>query len=274
MKRFKLLAALMVGTVLAASIPAANAFDSSGPGKAEHFTPEEAGTWSKEIERELASRGARVAIVFRSGRPRDALPDGISYTHGSFWVYQPIESEGRRINGYVSYNLFHGDGDELKKTQSYLATDFPFDFVSASVVDDVAIIVPTPEMQRRILAIMASDDYEKLNRGEYSLIANPADAKYQNCNEFMLDVIAAAAWETFDYPQLKANLKAHFRPSEIDAGPLMKIFGPLADERLRMGDQRGTIQTVTYESMADFMIRFNLAEDAYVFRRTEAPLTN
>lgn len=262
-----LVGAAMVGAALAASAPVAQAFGSSAPSAAEYYSPEDAAAFSKAIEKELAAKGARVAIVFRSGRTRDALPDGVRYTHGSFWVFQPIDTPEGRVNGYVSHNLFHGDGDDLKKTESYLATDFPFQFVSASVVDDVAIIIPTPEMQRRILGLMVSGDYETLNRGQYSLIANPHDPKYQNCNEFMLDVVASAAWETDDYLQLKSNLKAYYEPTEIDAGPLAKIFGPIADERLRMGDHRGDIETVTFSSMGQFMVEYGLADAAYVFQR-------
>ncbi len=236
---------------------------------ADYLTPEDAAAFSKDIERELAARGARVAIVFRSGRDRSDLPDGVRYTHGSFWVYQPIDTEAGRINGYVSHNLFHGDGTTLAKTRSYLATDFPFEFVAASKVDDVAIIIPTPEMQRRILTMMVSGEYDALNLGEYSLIANPADPTFQNCNEFMLDVVAAAAWETRDYMQIKSNLNAWFKPTVINAGPLMRIFGPLADERLRTDDQRGAIRTVTYASLSAFMLDFGLAEESFVMTRSQ-----
>jgi hypothetical protein len=262
-----LLATVLAGAAIAAPAPAASAFGSSAPGEADYYSPEDAAAFSKAIEKELAARGARVAMVFRSGRTRDALPDGVRYTHGSFWVYQPIETPEGRINGYVSHNLFHGDGDELTKRESYLATDFPFQFVSASVVDDVAIIIPTPEMQRRILTFMASPDYAAMNKGTYSLIANPHDPQYQNCNEFMLDVVAASAWETNDYLQIKSNLREHYEPTEIDAGPLAKIFGPLADERLRMNDHRGDIETVTFQSMGNFMVEYGLADEAYVFQR-------
>lgn len=267
----RILAACLVGSALLTATPVASAFDSSAPAPADHLLPEQAAAFSKEVEKALAERGARVALVFRAGRPRDQLPDGINYTHGAFWVFQPVDTPDRgRINGYVAYNLFHGDGEDLPRTQSYLATDFPFDFVSASRVDDVAIIIPTPEMQRRILAIMASPDYEALHVEAYSLISNAGDPQFQNCNEFMLDVIAAAAWQTRDYAQLKANLKAHFAGSTIEAGPLMRIFGPMADERLRMDDQSGVIRTVTFESLAEFMLRHGYASEAFVLTRSGA----
>ena len=253
-------------TLVIASSPAA-AQDSSQSGVATgHFAPEEAAGFSKQIETALAERDARVAIVFRTGRSRDRLPDGVSFTHGAFWVYQPIRTAtGDIMRGYVTYNLFHGDGETLPRTQSYLETEFPYAFTVASAVDDVGVIVPTPEMQRRILSVMASDTYADLHVPDYSLISNPADGRYQNCTEFLLDVVSAAAWETDDPAQIKANLGAHFEPTEISAGPLGRLFGPLADERLRLADHSGApVRTATFSSLSGFMLEHGLADESFL----------
>src|SRR5262245_64740219 len=94
---------------------------SAAAGAGSFLTAEEAAVFSKQVERDLAAKGARLAIVFRTGRARSELPDGISYTHGAFWVYSPIQLEdGRNISGYAVYNLYHGDGEKLAKDKSYL----------------------------------------------------------------------------------------------------------------------------------------------------------
>jgi hypothetical protein len=238
---------------------------SGGSVFSERYTPEEAATFSKSIEKTLGEKGARVAIVFRTGRTRDKLPEGVEYTHGGFWVYQAIETEsGELIRGYVGHNLFHGDGETLPKTQSYLATDFPFEFVGASAVDDLAVIIPTPALQRRILSMMADGRYEALHDPDYSLIASPFDDRYQNCNEFMLDVIAGALWDTTDYAQIKANLIEHFNASRLKAGVFARLFGPLADERLKLADHRGKpVYTVTYRSLSQFMLDNGFATESF-----------
>ena len=240
----------------------------SGSGEAtvsKRFSPEAAADFSKEIEKVLAAKSARVAIVFRTGSKRDKLPDGIEYTHGAFWVYQPIQrADGSIMRGYVAWNLFHGDGESRPKTQSYLATDFPFEFVGASAVDDLAVIIPTPEIQRRVLTMMANGDYDKLHDRDYSLIASPYDDQFQNCNEFMLDVIASAVWETTDYYQLKTNLSAHFEATRVKTGLLKRAFGPMADDRLKLGDHRGKpIRTVTYASLSNFMMTHGYADETF-----------
>lgn len=232
---------------------------------ATYFSPEDAGAYSKQIERELAAKGARVAIVFRTGRSRDRLPDGIDYTHGAFWVHQTIaRPDGSTFKGYVTYNLFHGDGETLSREQSYLAEEFPFAFVQSSAVEDLGVILLAPEVQQRVLSMIADGSYEALHDTDYSLIASPYDDRFQNCNEFMLDVIAAALWQTTDYDQIKANLTEHFDGTRVKVGFLARTFGPLADTRLKTRDHRGKpIITVTYASLAEFLMRNGYATETF-----------
>lgn len=255
---------LAAAAISASAAPLAWAQDSSAHSVAAHFDAPQAAAFSKQIERDLAGRGAQVAMVFRTGRPRSELPEGIAYTHGAFWVYRTIETaDGGKLDGYAVYNLYAGDGHAWPKNQSRLVQDFPFDFARGSQVDDVAVIVPSPEMQRRILAVIDSPLYGRLHNPAYSLVANPWKTKYQNCNNFMLDVVGAAAWEITDPARITTDLKAHYRPTIVKAGPLMRLFGPIADSRLHTDDQEGPIRTATYESMSAFMAQNGLLQEAY-----------
>ena len=257
--------ALVAAAALAGAAPAVRAQDSISTAAAvQHLSTREAADFSKQIEDDLASKGARVALVFRTGRPRAKLPQGIAYTHGALWVYRDIRTAGGEVApGYAVYNLYAGDGKAWPGTESRLVQDFPFDFTRGSAVDDVAVIVPSPEMQRRMLGVIDSADYAKLHNASYSLIANPLSDKHQNCNGFMLDVIAAAAWETRDRAQIRANERAHYTPTVVKAGPMMRLFGPMVDGRLKIDDQSGPIQTATYESVAAFMKANGLLQAAY-----------
>lgn len=229
-----------------------------------HFSAAEVASFSKQIENSLAGQGARVAMVFRAGRARDRLPQGIAYTHGAFWVYREVKtSQGTVEPGYAVYNLYAGDGKAWPTTVSRLVQDFPYDFTAGSAVDDVAVIIPSPEMQRRLLAVIDSPAYAALHNPAYSLVANPLSSKYQNCNGFMLDVIASAAWETSDRGQIRADLRAHYRPTKVQTSAVTRLFAPLADARLKTDDHSGSIRTATYESIAGFMRENGLFKTAY-----------
>ncbi|MDP1736346.1 MAG: DUF2145 domain-containing protein [Caulobacter sp.] len=261
------LAGLLALAPLTISEPA-YAQDSSAAAVSGRFTAPEAAAFGKALEKDLAARGARVALVWRSGRPRKAMPAGLAYTHGALWIYREVAAaDGRGLKGYAVYNLYHGDGKARPRTVSSLVQDWPTDFMLGSVEDDVAVIVPTPEMQRRLLGLVDSPTYAALHVPSYSLIDSPFDRRHQNCNTFMLDVIAAAAWETGEPAQIALNLKAWFRPSVIKAGPLQRLFGPMIDARLATDDQSGPIVTASYESIAAFMRDNRLSSETYSFRR-------
>jgi len=266
-KRAALVAALSGVLATAVVEPAHAQFSSVANARSDKFTPEHLAAFSKTIENELAGRGARVAIVFRAGAPRSTLPKGISYTHGAFWVYRTIATaNGETIHGYAVYNLFAGDGKQWPATESRLVQDWPYNFTAGTTVDDVAIIIPTPEMQRRILARIDSPVYTSLHNPHYSLIANPLQDKYQNCNGFMLDVVASAAWDTTDHGQILADLKAHYQPTKVEVGPFRRLLAPLADHRIQTDDQGDTIVTATFESMGAFMHANGLSDAEYVFK--------
>ena len=96
------------------------------------FSLREMADFSKQIEQELASRGAYVAMVFRTGRDRSELPGDIRYTHGAFWVYAPVPTLGGGTQyGYAVYNLYH-EIDPV--TLSGLYQDWPLDFTRGDTV--------------------------------------------------------------------------------------------------------------------------------------------
>ncbi len=258
---------LAAAAVPLAPAPAA-AQASSAQQVAPRFTGAQAARFSKQVEKDLASRGARVALVFRTGRPRDALPKGIEYTHGAFWVYRTVSTQdGGAQGGYAVYNLYAGGPDSAwPKTESRLIQDWPLDFVRGSAVDDLAIIIPAPELQRRLLTVIDSPAYERLHNKTYSLVSNPFEARYQNCTTFMLNVVAAALWQTDDQTRLSTNLRASFKPSLIPANGLTRLFGPMVDPRLRTDDHKGPVRTATYESLAQFLASHDLLQTAYVTR--------
>lgn len=257
------LAGALTALALACACPTA-AQAGSGALPISPYSVEEAADFSKQIERDLAARGVHVALVFRSGRERADLPDGVRYTHGAFWVYSELETEdGRRIHGYAVHNLYHYEDDQRT---SYLAQDWPLNFTLGDVIGEVGVIIPSPELQRRLALMLNSGADDALHQPDYSLISNPHDPRFQNCNEYILDVIAAAAWETTDRNQIKANLAAWFEPTPIRAGLFARMFGPSVDDRLRMDDHSGTIRTTTFTSLGRFLGEHNMLAEQYEIR--------
>lgn len=218
--------------------------------------------YGDQIIGDLARQNVKLAIISRSGQPREDLPKGINYTHSAFWVYDPAANVGGETSPqYAVYNLYHNDVNRLK---SRLETDTPADFLKLTREHDVGILIPDTKTQAQLISMIKSTQYAKLHQEDYSLISNPFDLKYQNCNEFMLDVLAAAIWGIQERDDIKARLKTILTPTEIKASPVRKILGPRVDERLIMADHDQIIQTTTRQTLKQFLDSQDRLAKAYI----------
>jgi len=221
----------------------------------------EVAAFADRVQRDLAARGAQVAIVSRVGRDPAVLPDGVNYTHVAFWVYSRItRADGSRGQGYRVYNLYQRDGE---LTRSDLVQDSPADFFANVFELDAGIIIPDPRLQRKLLAVIDSPTYEDLHNARYSVLSNPGNGTYQNCTEHTLDVIFAALYDTDDPLQIKANIAAHFTPQPIPVNGLQRLFAPVASAALNTDDHGGQVGTATFGSLARFVESHGLADEVY-----------
>ncbi|MEM7542228.1 MAG: DUF2145 domain-containing protein [Pseudomonadota bacterium] len=205
-------------------------------------------TFAKKVEIALAERGARVAIVARRGRPLEAMPAGIRYTHVGFALYSNITTaDGRSLPGYAFYNLYQ-NGD-----RSILKTDYPVDFFSTTTPSPAGVLIPEPELQRRLITIITGPLYRGLHRSEYSVLANPYDRRFQNCTEFVIDVITAALYQTDDLAQIKANERAHFNAHRVRLSQFKLRLGVIFRDGIRTSDHDGPVYTATFQSIENYL---------------------
>ncbi len=224
-----------------------------------HFKPEEIIKFSKKVEKTLAQKGARVAIIARVGRPRNKLPEGISFTHTAIAVYSQITTaDGRKIPGYAIYNLYQRAGEP---DVSDLVQDFPVDFFAAVEVLEAGIIIPSPELQKRVLNVLASPTYKELHNPHYSVIANPFTLEFQNCTEHTLDVIMAAIYETGDIKAIKANEKEYFEPQPLNVNPVKLLLGSMFVADVATSDHPGSPVTSTFTAIGKFLTKYNAASE-------------
>jgi hypothetical protein len=252
---------LLIGIVCLVVV-SPHAYASSQGSDEIYFKPEEIVAFSKKVEKSLAQKGARVAVLARVGRPRDQLPPGFGYTHVAFAVYSQITtSDGRQMPGYAIYNLYQRDKEP---NVSDLIQDFPVDFFSGVQVLEAGITIPSPELQRRLLGVIASPAYKKLHTPQYSLIANPYTVSYQNCTEHALDVLFAAIYGTSDIRQIKKNEQAYFQAQPVNVSPIKLLLGSMFKAEIATSDHPGLPATATYETIAKFLEKYDTGSESYV----------
>ena len=249
---------LLLGIALVFVSLAASAASSQAGGQDGNFTGEQLAAFAKKVERTAAQRGARVFIVARIGRPESELPPGVHYTHTAFAVYSLIKTaKGRTIPGYVIHNLYQRDD---KPNASHLVTDFPVDFFSGAQALRAGIIIPAPELQQRLLEVIGSDVYPKLHNPRYSAIANPYNTKFQNCTEYVLDVINAAVYGTSDLAIIKADTRAYFKAQPVKVNPFKLTLGSIFMPDVAMSDQGVTPETATFTTIASYLKTYHLEQ--------------
>lgn len=253
-----LLRLLLTALIAAASLDinaAGFSSSSSQAGEEAHFKPEKVIAFAKKVERTLAEKGARVAILARMGRPLSELPEGMHFTHVAFAVYSEITtSDGRKVPGYSIYNLYQeNDHPDV----SNLVQDFPVDFFAGVAQLEAGIIIPSAELQHRLLGVIASPSYKALHDPHYSVIANPYTLGRQNCTEFVLDVINASIYQTSDMKVIKANEKAYFVAQPVNVNPFKLMLGTMFTAEVSMSDQSGQPLTATFEKLGEYLQKYD-----------------
>lgn len=229
--------------------------DSRQAGVPSRFSAEQIIGFAKKVQKVLADKGARVAIIARMGRPPSELPEGMHFTHAAFAVYSEITtSDGRKVPGYAIYNLYQ---NSQQPDTSSLVQDYPVDFFAGVAKLEAGVIIPSDELQDRLLNTIFSPAYAKLHEPKYSAIANPYTIDRQNCTEFVLDVVFSAIYEIDDPAKIKRAEKQYYVAQKVNVNPLKLMFGSMFSKEVALSDHEGAPETVTFESIARFLQKYD-----------------
>lgn len=245
--RYLLMMVLLLNTLtaMAGSMAGGEAF----------FPPEQIVKFSKQVEKTLAAKGARVALLARVGRPASEMPEGMHFTHVSFAIYSQITTaDGRIVPGYAIYNDYQNND---KPDTSALVQDFPVDFFAGVAALEAGILIPSAELQRRLLDTIASPAYKTLHDPHYSAIANPYTLGRQNCTEHTLDVVNAAIYQTDDIKQIKAIEKKYFDAQPVNVSGFKLMLGALFSSEITLSDHPGSPVTATFETIAQYLKKYD-----------------
>lgn len=219
-------------------------------------------TLALDVTRALDEANAHVAIVARVGR--DLSRHGLRYSHVALaWRDHPrgawtMVEELNRCGSADSALFDDGLGDF---------------FLDDMFAYEAAIVVPSPEGQRRIGALLAAHAGGRLHEPRYNLVAYPWSTRYQNSNQWVLETIAAA-WSdrpVQDRAQAQAWLRNEgFRPATIHLTPIERLGSELTRANVAFDDHpldrrmAGQIDVVTAESVLDFVRRIDPGASALV----------
>ncbi len=253
--------------LLLLSLAAVNsAFAGSNQATAPKHSAKEITQFAKQVEKYAASQGARAFIIARVGRPVKDLPKGIKFTHTAIAVYSSIQlANGETAKGYAIHNLYQKAG---KLDTSTLVIDYPTDFFWGVQELKAGIIIPSPDLQQRMISAIASGQNNAIHNTNYSVIANPFNSQFQNCTEHTLDIINAAIYQTTNKEKLKLNAKAHFQPQRVKTSPFKLMLGSAFMDDVTTKDHQGKVYTATFTSIGKYLQQNNLAKHSVIFDKS------
>ncbi|KXI28405.1 hypothetical protein AX660_18160 [Paraglaciecola hydrolytica] len=259
MKHLVLLASLLV-----ASLPPVALAGSTASQTAVH-EPQTIIQFAKDVENYAANQGARAFIIARVGRPQKDLPKGIQYTHTAIAIYSDITLEdGETIQGYAIHNLYQKEG-QLDKSQ--LVTDYPVDFFWGAHELKAGIVIPTAEIQQRLIDLISSGQDKTLHNENYSVLANPMNRQFQNCTEYTLDLLNAAIYQTTDIARIKTNTQAYFKPQRIHTSGFKLMLGSMLQDDITTKDHKGKVATATFTTIGQYLKQYGLASTMVSFKQ-------
>jgi hypothetical protein len=230
-------------------------------------------TLAVDVRNALDREHAEIALVARVGR--DLSRYGLRYSHVAFaWRGHPRGDwtmvEALNQCGTASSALYD-DG---------LANFFLDDMFAYQA----KVVIPSPEVQRRIADVLAAGRGGRFHEPRYNLVAYPFATRYQNSNQWLLETLADALAEgqISNRSDAQTWLRASgFRPSTLHVPAMERLGAQLFRVNVAFDDQpidrrmAGKIDVVSAESVLDFVLRVDPGAIARVIegdRRAPAAL--
>lgn len=200
----------------------------------------------------LAASGAQVALVARVGR--DLSRHGLRYSHLGFaWRDHP------RGAWFVVHQL-----NACGTANSELYDEGLGNFFLDDLFDHEALVLlPPPSAQARLAALLEARPALALHTPQYNMVAHPFSTRYQNSNQWVLEVLAAALAPDGQVASRAAAQRwlgeAGYRPTTVRLGTLERLGARVARASIAFDDHpperrfAGLIDTVSVESVADFL---------------------
>lgn len=205
-------------------------------------------------QEQLDRSGASLALIARAGQ--DLSRWGVHYSHMGFvWRDHP---KGR-------WTVVH----ELNECGT-ATSDLYDEGLGNFFLDDLwrmeaVILVPPSALQQRLAAILAERKHVPLHHSQYSMVAYPFSTRYQNSNQWTLEVLATASARDVDLEsreQAQGWLKlAGYEPTELKLDAFTRLGARMTRANVAFDDHPNElrysdrIRTVTVDSVLRFIER-------------------
>lgn len=205
------------------------------------------------LQTALDATGSDVAVVARQGQ--DLSKYALKYSHAGL-AFRSAPGQPWRV-----YELLN----ECGTADSALWVDGLANFFLENPFTlDALVMVPPPKMAARLAEVLRDPAaLHGFHGSRYNMVAYPFSTKYQNSNQWVLEVLASAGASDVRIrtrEQAQAWLKmTGYTPTEMRLGPLTRLGGRAFKANIAFDDHPGAlrfsdrINAVTVDSMLAFV---------------------
>lgn len=213
----------------------------------------------------LDASGARLALIGRVGS--DLSKHNLRYSHmGMVWRDHP---KGRWTVVHMLNECGTATSALYDEGLGNFFNDDPFAY-------ETIIAIPSADNQDRLIKALGTALPASLFQPQYNMLAYPWATKYQNSNQWLVEVLAAA-WSppgsVFNRQQAQGWLKqAGYQPTLLRIGAMERLGGRMFRANIAFDDHpnelrfSSQIYTVTVESVIEFVRRHDPATRVTVLK--------
>lgn len=222
------------------------------------------------LSRALDESRPQVALVARVGQ--DLSKYGLRHSHLGFVLKDAASGQWRVMH------LLNACGTaDAAIWREGLANFFLDDLFSYESL----IIIPSAEAQQRLLGKLADPaQYLALFTPHYNMLAYPFATRYENSNQWALELLTKAYADKFDIDTREKSQQwlklAGYEPTTLDLGPMTRLGGRMFRANVAFDDHpndrryAGKIDIVTVVSMTRFLRKIDPATTLTVVPETPA----
>lgn len=205
-----------------------------------------------EAQQKLDASGAEVALIARAGQNLSRY--GLRYSHFGFvWRDHPKGT----------WRVTHALNECGTATSEIYDEGLGNFFLDDLWRMEAVILIPGASTQQRLASIFTARRHLAFHDARYSMVAYPYSTKYQNSNQWALEVIAAAGARDMvvsSREQAQQWLKfAGYQPTELKLDALTRLGARVTKANVAFDDHPGElrwsdrIRTVTVDSVFSFV---------------------
>ena len=204
----------------------------------------------------LAQSDTTVALLGRVGSDLSAY--GLRYSHAGFvWRNHP---KGQWLVVHALNHCATATSAVFDEGLGNFFLDDPFAY-------EVLVVIPARDTQEKLRRLLSSTLSDQLHQAAYNMLAHPWSTRYQNSNQWVLELLAAAfapAGLVTSRAQAQQWLRQQgYIPSEVQVSALQRLGARLFSANVQFDDHpfsdriAGQYQVVTVESVVRFLNRLD-----------------